>query len=100
MKRSMLSSMDALMFLRLKGFGGGAEDRHLGGAHCSRAFVALFVGHQYRIGNAGTLVDAANTSAASASCGIHFGLTKLVASIVRSPVPRGGRSIRSWRWRR
>src|SRR5688572_20917225 len=28
----------------------------------------------------------ANTSAASASCGTHFGLTKLVASIVFSPV--------------
>src|SRR5690349_4764346 len=27
----------------------------------------------------------AKTSAASASCGTHFGLTKLVASIVRSP---------------
>src|SRR3954469_16619650 len=26
------------------------------------------------------------TSAASANCGTHFGLTKLVASIVRSPV--------------
>ena len=36
----------------------------------------------------------ANTSAASASCGIHFGLTKLVASIVRSPVPER-RSINS-----
>src|SRR5690606_9868825 len=28
----------------------------------------------------------ANTSAASASCGTHFGLTKLVASTVRRPV--------------
>src|SRR5688500_12560572 len=28
----------------------------------------------------------ANTSAASASCGTHFGLTKLVASMVRRPV--------------
>lgn len=34
----------------------------------------------------GACVMPANTSAASASCGTQRGLTKLVASMVRSPV--------------
>jgi hypothetical protein len=82
----MDSSIDALMFLRLNA-SDAAVNTATSLAPTARArFVTLLVGHEHRIRDTGGAMDAAKTSLASASCGTHFGLTKLVASIVRSPV--------------
>ena len=51
-----------------------------------RRVEPLLVGHQRRVDDARLARDAPRDLAASASCGIHFGLTKLVISMARSPV--------------
>ena len=52
-----------------------------------RRVQPLAVGHQRRVRRApGLRAIRRDTSPPSASCGIHFGFTKLVISMARSPV--------------
>jgi hypothetical protein len=91
----------AVDVLLAEGFAGGAEHHDLVRPGRPARPPALQVGRQHRVAHAGRRRMPAITSALSAICGTHFGLTKLVTSISRSRPPAGAASARSCaRWDR